>query len=157
MAWPADSLPCKGKDCFQPIKWRFSTFLPPLTLASTLSSFLPQMTEHGTAIWTTAFSRMLFCARDTGADWWWCRVASEDAESVVSKPLPLDDSVAASLIWYLSQLCFGDSVIARFVPEDLSPKLPAGWAFRPTLLRDCFASGLHSSFSHPGHGICAPT
>jgi hypothetical protein len=56
------------------------------------------MTEHGTAIWTTAFSRMLFVLVileliDDGG-----RVASEDAEPVVSKPLPLDDFVAASLI-----------------------------------------------------------
>jgi len=31
-----------------------------LTLASTLSSFLPQMTEHGTAIWATAFPGCCF-------------------------------------------------------------------------------------------------
>ncbi|OCL00313.1 uncharacterized protein K441DRAFT_98879 [Cenococcum geophilum 1.58] len=54
MAWPADSPP------------RNSTFLnqlaslPSLTLASTLSSFLPQMTEHGTAIWATAFPGCCF-------------------------------------------------------------------------------------------------
>ena len=40
--------------------FKSTRILTSLTLASTLSSFLPQMTEHGTAIWATAFPGCYF-------------------------------------------------------------------------------------------------